>query len=62
MISTGNDIVALKAINVARTTQENFYKKILSGSEIILYHEHISERISLATFVWLLMVRQGICL
>ena len=28
MISTGNDIVALKAINVARTKQPNFYQKI----------------------------------
>ena len=54
MISTGNDIVALKAINVARTQQENFYKKIISGSEKRLYTGQLSEKIPFAIFVWLL--------
>jgi phosphopantetheinyl transferase (holo-ACP synthase) len=54
MNSTGNDIVALKAINVARTSQENFYKKVIAGSEHTLYNEPVSEKISFATFVWLL--------
>jgi phosphopantetheinyl transferase (holo-ACP synthase) len=54
MISTGNDIVALKAINIARTKQHNFYKKIVSVSENDLYDWHLSDNISLENFVWLL--------
>lgn len=53
MISTGNDIVALKAINVARTTQPNFYQKIISVSEKALF-DQLSDRIPLEHFVWLL--------
>ncbi len=53
MISTGNDIVALKAINVARTTQPNFYQKIISVSEEALF-DQLSDRIPLEHFVWLL--------
>jgi phosphopantetheinyl transferase (holo-ACP synthase) len=54
MISTGNDIVALKAINIARTKQPNFYKKILSVSEKELYDQQFSGKILLENFVWLL--------
>ncbi|MDB5144034.1 MAG: 4-phosphopantetheinyl transferase superfamily protein [Mucilaginibacter sp.] len=54
MISTGNDIVALKAINIARTKQLNFYKKILSNSEKDLYDQQFSGKILLEHFVWLL--------
>jgi phosphopantetheinyl transferase (holo-ACP synthase) len=54
MISTGNDIVALKAINIARTKQPNFYKKIISVSEKDLYDQQLSGKILLENFVWLL--------
>jgi phosphopantetheinyl transferase (holo-ACP synthase) len=54
MFSTGNDIVALKAINIARTKQPNFYKKILSVSEIKLYDQQFSGKMLLENFVWLL--------
>jgi phosphopantetheinyl transferase (holo-ACP synthase) len=54
MISTGNDIVALKAINIARTKQLNFYKKILSNSEKDFYDRQFSGKILLEHFVWLL--------
>ena len=36
MISAGNDIVALNAINITRTKQPRFYSKILSAAEIEL--------------------------
>ncbi|MGZ3819427.1 MAG: 4'-phosphopantetheinyl transferase family protein [Mucilaginibacter sp.] len=54
MISTGNDIVALKAINIARTKQVSFYKKIFSVSEKDLYDENLSRKIPFEHFVWLL--------
>jgi phosphopantetheinyl transferase (holo-ACP synthase) len=54
MISTGNDIVALKAINIARTKQHNFYKKIISVSEKDLYDRQLSGKMPLENFVWLL--------
>jgi phosphopantetheinyl transferase (holo-ACP synthase) len=53
MISTGNDIVALKAINVARTKQQNFYCKIITDSEKALYDEQFSDRLPFEQFVWL---------
>ncbi len=53
MISTGNDIVALKAINVARTKQQNFYSKIITVSEKALYDEQFSDGLSFERFVWL---------
>ena len=53
MISTGNDIVAFKAINIARTSQQNFYRKVLSDSEKSLYDQQFSERLPFAHFVWL---------
>ena len=53
MISTGNDIVALKAINVARTKQQNFYSKIITETEKALYDEQFSDRLPFEQFVWL---------
>ena len=54
MISTGNDIIALKTINIARTKQKNFYRKIISASEKDLYDRQFSGRLPLDIFVWLL--------
>ena len=54
MISTGNDIVALKAINIARTKQQNFYRKIISASEKELYDRQLSDNLPFDVFVWLL--------
>ena len=54
MISTGNDVVALSAINVARTNQHKFYSKILSDSETPLYNELSLAGIPFENFVWLL--------
>jgi phosphopantetheinyl transferase (holo-ACP synthase) len=54
MISTGNDIVALNAIKIARTKQPNFYKKIISATEKDLYDQQLSVKISFENFVWLL--------
>ena len=53
MISTGNDIVALKAINVARTKQQNFYSKINTDTEKAIYEEQFSDRLPIEQFVWL---------
>jgi len=53
MISTGNDIVALKAINVARTKQQNFYSKIITETEKALYDEQFSDRLAFEQFIWL---------
>jgi phosphopantetheinyl transferase (holo-ACP synthase) len=53
MISTGNDIVALKAINVARTKQQNFYSKIITDSEKTLYDKQFSDRLPFEQFIWL---------
>jgi phosphopantetheinyl transferase (holo-ACP synthase) len=54
MISAGNDLVALKAINIARTKQKNFYRKIISDSEKDLYDSQLSDNLQLDVFVWLL--------
>ncbi|MCO5946795.1 4'-phosphopantetheinyl transferase family protein [Mucilaginibacter flavidus] len=54
MISTGNDIVALSAINAARTNQHKFYSKILTESETPLYNELSLAGIPFEDFVWLL--------
>jgi phosphopantetheinyl transferase (holo-ACP synthase) len=54
MISTGNDIIALKTINIARTKKENFYRKIISASEKDLYDRQFSDKLPLDVFVWLL--------
>ncbi|WP_426670213.1 4'-phosphopantetheinyl transferase family protein [Mucilaginibacter sp. McL0603] len=54
MISTGNDIIALKTINIARTKQKNFYRKIISASEKDLYDRQLSDLLPFDVFVWLL--------
>jgi phosphopantetheinyl transferase (holo-ACP synthase) len=54
MISTGNDIVSLNAINITRTKQYKFYSKILSDSENPLYNEFGLAGIPFESFVWLL--------
>lgn len=54
MISTGNDIVALNAINIARTKQSNFYNKIISATEKDLYDQQLSDKLLFENFVWLL--------
>lgn len=52
-ISTGNDIVALKAINIDRTRQPNFYSKIITDNEKSLYDEALFAVLPLEHFVWL---------
>lgn len=52
MLGTGNDIVALAAINVERTRQARFYSKILSPSEQRLYAEN-ELQLPFENFVWL---------
>jgi phosphopantetheinyl transferase (holo-ACP synthase) len=54
MFSTGNDIVSLADINVLRTQEPVFYKKILSEAEIIQYQQEYSGAISFINYVWLL--------
>jgi phosphopantetheinyl transferase (holo-ACP synthase) len=54
MLSTGNDIVSLKGINVTRTLQPNFYSKILAPSETALHSEPRFAAIPFEVFVWLL--------
>ncbi len=54
MLSTGNDIVSLNAINVTRTKQPNFYSKILTPTETALHQEPYFATIPFEFFVWLL--------
>ncbi|MES2425865.1 MAG: 4'-phosphopantetheinyl transferase superfamily protein [Bacteroidota bacterium] len=51
MISAGNDIVALNAIDKQRTDQPAFYSKFITPTELAL---HNSDEITLVNFVWLL--------
>ncbi len=52
MLGTGNDIVALAAINVERTRQARFYSKILSSSEQRLCAD-FEHQLPVENFVWL---------
>lgn len=54
MISTGNDIVALNAINAERTKQFRFYSKILSPAEQDLGVSLQFSAIPFERYVWLL--------
>jgi phosphopantetheinyl transferase (holo-ACP synthase) len=54
MISAGNDIVSIAAINTVRTKQPAFYKKILSETEINQYQAAYSEIIPFEIYAWLL--------
>jgi phosphopantetheinyl transferase (holo-ACP synthase) len=53
MTSIGNDIIALKTIDISRTRSFRFYSKILSVSEQQLYQEQFTA-IPFELFVWLL--------
>ncbi|WP_214070890.1 4'-phosphopantetheinyl transferase superfamily protein [Mucilaginibacter sp. dw_454] len=51
MISAGNDIVALKAVDQQRTQSHAFYSKFITPAEFGL---HNLDEITLVNFVWLL--------
>jgi len=54
MISAGNDIISLDAIDITRTKQPRFYSKILSSTEKNLYDQAEFTTIPFENFVWLL--------
>ena len=54
MSSTGNDIVALTAVNQQRTHHSRFYSKILSEAECALYDRQPPAGMLFENFVWLL--------
>jgi len=54
MVSIGNDIVSLADINVVRTQEPVFYKKILAETEILHYQQEYNLLISFVSYVWLL--------
>ena len=54
MLSAGNDIVALKSINITRTIQPNFYAKILTPAETALHSKPGLSAIPFEVFVWLM--------
>jgi phosphopantetheinyl transferase (holo-ACP synthase) len=54
MTYSGNDVVSLAAINIARTKQSRFYSKILTASEMTLYRENGFAQMHFEKFVWLL--------
>ena len=54
MISIGNDIISLNAINPHRTEQFRFYSKIASPSELKLFNIEEFSGMSFENFVWLL--------
>src|SRR5476651_714407 len=53
MSSIGNDIIALKTIDVPRTQNPRFYSKILSPAEQLLY-QSCCPTLHFHHFVWLL--------
>ena len=53
MSGTGCDIVALKAINVARSQQSRFYSKIIVDAEKSFYDKALSAVMPPEHFVWL---------
>ena len=54
MISTGNDIVSLEAIDITRTKNPKFYLKFLSEEERSIYDQPGFNAIPFESFVWLL--------
>ncbi|MDB5141206.1 MAG: hypothetical protein JWR12_3122 [Mucilaginibacter sp.] len=54
MISTGNDIVALKSVNKSRTNDYKFYSKILAAAEQALHCQPEISDIPFENYVWLL--------
>lgn len=51
--SAGNDIVALNAIDAARTNLPAFYYKIITGEEKDIYEHGLQSLLPLECFVWL---------
>ncbi|GAA4083634.1 4'-phosphopantetheinyl transferase superfamily protein [Mucilaginibacter panaciglaebae] len=51
MISAGNDIVVLQAVDAQRTQSPAFYSKFISPKELALYKP---DELSLVNFVWML--------
>ncbi|HEY0244233.1 MAG TPA: 4'-phosphopantetheinyl transferase superfamily protein [Mucilaginibacter sp.] len=54
MTSTGNDIVALKAIDIQRTTLPAFYSKFITVAEQAFYPQPQFAAVPFQNFVWLL--------
>lgn len=54
MISIGNDIVALSAINAHRTVDTRFHSKFITPTELELRQIPANGKISLVNFIWLL--------
>ncbi|HEY2581284.1 MAG TPA: 4'-phosphopantetheinyl transferase superfamily protein, partial [Mucilaginibacter sp.] len=54
MLSTGNDIVSLNAVNKTRTKQSVFYSKVLSHTEKKLFDKTEFKNMPFENFVWLL--------
>lgn len=54
MISIGNDIVALSAINRQRTNDIRFHSKFVTPTELALYQEPAIAALPFESFVWLL--------
>lgn len=54
MSSTGNDIIALKAVDKQRMNHIRFYSKILSDSEQAIYYRRELTEMPFENFVWLL--------
>ena len=53
MNSVGNDIVALAAIDVARTRQPEFYSRIITPAEQEFYSLYLKDQLSFEHFIWL---------
>jgi phosphopantetheinyl transferase (holo-ACP synthase) len=53
MQSTGNDIIALDSINKQRSNEAGFYRKILTDSELAIYHQSRFAGMPFENFLWL---------
>ena len=53
MPGIGNDVVALRAIDVDRTTQYRFYSKIIVDNEKLIYDQCLASSFPFEHFVWL---------
>ena len=51
MISTGNDIVSLSAVDITRTKQPRLYSKILSDAESLSYQQHLATALPFENYV-----------
>jgi phosphopantetheinyl transferase (holo-ACP synthase) len=54
IISAGNDIVDLQAIDTTRTSDPRFYKKFITGPEAALYSQPQLAHLPFECFVWML--------